>query len=123
YDAVDNLHEAEPDAPPREYGRGQRLHRRGDVEYLYDEGGRRIEERVRQGAAQRVTAYRYDAAGMLATVVRPDGIEVHFTYDSFQRRVLERVYVREAGGGRKLIESRRVLWDRHVPAVETVRDG
>src|SRR5262249_9944647 len=70
----------------REYGRGGRLLRRGNVEYVYDDEGRLVEKRADAGT----TAYTWDGRGLLAAVVLPDGNGVEFAYDAFARRIRKR---------------------------------
>lgn len=112
YDATGNLHEATPDAPQRHYGPGNRLVRRGEVEYIWDDQGQLIEKRL---GPQHSFRYRWTEDGKLASVVRPGGQIVDFRYDPFGRRTQKRIHA-SAGGGRllcrgPLIEEIRFVWD------------
>ena len=99
YDAAGNH---EKDGEPREYGRGGRLLRRGDVTYAWDAAGRLREKR--DGA--QVWRYAWDAAGMLACVELPDGRREEYTYDPLGRRTEARVLA-----ARRVEERTRFVWD------------
>ena len=89
YDPTGNLHEV--DGPPREYGRGNRLLRRGTTEYIWDDEARLVEKREHA----KVWRYAWDGAGLLRQVEDPDGKRIEFSYDPFARRVEKRVSVRD----------------------------
>jgi len=82
-DAVGNLY-ATVERVDRHYGAGGRLERANGSEYQYDSLRQLVEKRLADGAAWK---YRWNAAGRLAAVVRPDGGEVRFAYDALGRRV------------------------------------
>jgi RHS repeat-associated protein len=93
YDAAGNLYEGGPEAEAREYGKGNRLLRKGDTAYLWDEDGRLVEKRTRDRVSQKDAIWRYawDGAGLLRCAEGPDGTRVEFAYDPFARRVQKRV--------------------------------
>ncbi len=112
YDAAGNPHEASPGAPARVYSPGNRLLRRGEVEYVWNDLGQLAEKRL---SPQHSFRYLWTEDGKLATVVRPGGQTVDFRYDPFGRRTLKRVYA-AAEGGRlwcrgALLEEVRFVWD------------
>ncbi len=82
-DAVSNLFKT-PDHTDRTYGAGGRLERVGSTELRYDGAGNLIEKRLVDGARW---TYRWNAAGRLIEVVRPDEKSVRFAYDALGRRV------------------------------------
>jgi RHS repeat-associated protein len=102
YDAAGNVYEAGEDAPARQYGPGNRLLRRGETEYVWNDDGQLIEKRE-PGEAGRpaVWSYSYDGGGMLTTVARPDRTVVSFVYDAFGRRVQKQISAPNAGGQRR----------------------
>jgi RHS repeat-associated protein len=112
YDATGNLHEDREAAEPREYGQGNRLLRRGEWSYAWDEDGRLREKRRpgTDGARDEVWRYRWDAAGLLTEVERPDGMRIAFTYDPFARRLSKRVTARD----RAPLSETRFVWDGDV---------
>ncbi|MEZ4315274.1 MAG: RHS repeat-associated core domain-containing protein, partial [Polyangiaceae bacterium] len=123
FDETGNLFERSAGGPGREYGPGNRLLRRGDVEYVWDAGGRLAEKRrtLADGAVE-VTRYRWNGRGLLDRVETPDGEEISFRYDAFARRVEKRVSRRAAPGKRaELVRVTRFFWDRHVPVHEVTR--
>ncbi|HVY37530.1 MAG TPA: DUF6531 domain-containing protein [Polyangia bacterium] len=93
-DAVGNLFRAR-DRTDRRYGPGGRLlqARRDDgglTTYEYDAEGNLVvktELLVQAGAKPRVWRFRWNGAGKLAAVIRPDGEQVSFTYDALARRL------------------------------------
>jgi RHS repeat-associated protein len=93
YDAAGNLYEGGVEAEAREYGQGNRLLRKGDTEYRWDEDGRLVEKRMRdpEKAKDAIWRYAWDGAGLLRCAEGPDGTRVEFTYDPFARRVQKRV--------------------------------
>ncbi|XXX76340.1 RHS repeat-associated core domain-containing protein [Sorangium sp. So ce134] len=104
------------DTTPREYGAGGRLVKRGDTEYIYDAEGRLIEKRTGVGGA---TTWRYEwnAKGLLAAVVAPDGTRVENVYDCFARRIVKRV-IPPADAARTV----RFVWDDEV-TVHEIEEG
>jgi len=120
FDPRGNLHEADPGAPQRVYGKGNRLLQKGATRYTWDDDGRLIEKRTpgKDGAADEVWRYAWNAAGLLAEVERPDGMRVRFAYDPFARRV-EKELLRPAPGARlERISRTRFVWDGDVLAHE-----
>jgi RHS repeat-associated protein len=99
------------------YGRGNRLLRKGDTEYRWDDDGRLVEKRRRDGASETEEIWRYawNGAGLLKGVERPDGVRVEFGYDPFARRVSKRVT--RAGATRRervAVSETRFVWDGDV---------
>jgi RHS repeat-associated protein len=116
WDAAGNLYEAGEGAEERIYGRGNRLLRKGDIEYRWDDDGRLIEKRRRDGVSGDETwRYAWSTAGLLKQVERPDGVRVEFAYDPFARRVSKRV---TRGGATPLdrvaVSMTRFVWDGDV---------
>jgi RHS repeat-associated protein len=109
-DAVGNVFKSET-RTDREYGpAGQLLRARspsGDTHYAYDAEGNLIEKR---DAAGRAWQYAWNSAGHLASVTRPDGDRVSFTYDPFGRRVSKRYRG----------QTTKWLWDGDAPLHEWV---
>src|SRR5262249_6708622 len=90
YDPTRNPHEDGSEAEPREYGKGNRLLRKGDTDYRWDDDGRLIEQRTRAKSAEEedlVWRYAWDSAGLLRSAEASDGRRVEFAYDPFARRV------------------------------------
>ncbi|WP_437288310.1 RHS repeat-associated core domain-containing protein [Sorangium sp. So ce406] len=115
-DATSNYHESGPDAPVRAYESGDRIARRGDMEFVYDSQGFLIEKRRHvHGAVQR-WRYTWGPWRMLTAVELPDGRRVEFTYDAFARRVAKRVV--EQG---KVSSVTHWVWDRLGPVHEIHR--
>jgi RHS repeat-associated protein len=117
YDRAGNLYEASEGAGERVYGRGNRLLRKGDTEYRWDDDGRLVEKRRRDGASgnEEVWQYAWNGAGLLERVERPDGMRVEFGYDPFARRVSKRVT--RAGATlreRVAVSATRFVWDGDV---------
>ncbi|WP_334077297.1 RHS repeat-associated core domain-containing protein [Paenibacillus sanfengchensis] len=71
----------------RKYGAGGRLLEFKGTKYSYDEEGQLIEKVDPDKTRWR---YEYYDNGMMSKVVRPDGQEVVFTYDSMGRRIEKR---------------------------------
>ncbi|XXX77649.1 RHS repeat-associated core domain-containing protein [Sorangium sp. So ce134] len=109
YDAAGNVHE--PDGEPRIYGTGNRLLRKGDTEYTWDEAGRLVAMRDPEG---RTTRYRWNGLGLLASVERAGGTTIEFTYDPFARRVGKRVLAWLPGGSMREVSRTRFVWDGGV---------
>jgi RHS repeat-associated protein len=111
-DGVGNLFRTE-DRSDRSYGpSGELLSSRTDrgvTRYEYDADGNLVCKLEPSGATWR---YRWNAAGMLHRVVRPDGSVVDFGYDALGRRL----YKRHAG------KVTRWVWHRNVPLHEWTED-
>ena len=119
FDPRGNLYEADASAPQRTYGKGNRLLQKGDTHYRWDDDGRLIEKRIKKaGADDEVWLYRWDAAGLLREVERPDGAVVRFAYDPFARRVAKEV--REPRGllAHSTVSRTRFVWDGTILAHE-----
>ncbi|RLB57921.1 MAG: hypothetical protein DRI90_17400 [Deltaproteobacteria bacterium] len=52
FDPRGNLHESDPEAPARVYGKGNRLLQKGDTAYRWDDDGRLVEKRIKNGGAE-----------------------------------------------------------------------
>ncbi|HHH27136.1 MAG TPA: hypothetical protein ENK57_02135 [Polyangiaceae bacterium] len=125
FDPRGNIYEADPGAPPRVYGKGNRLLRKGDTLYTWDDDGRLVEKRITypgeddgEGGPKpdEVWRYRWNAAGLLSQVTRPDGAKVRFVYDPFARRMGKGVV---PGKRSELTASNtRFVWDGDVLAHE-----
>ncbi len=104
----------------REHGPGNRLLRRGDHAYRWDEDGQLVEQRS-PGGVQR---YRWSAVGQLASVERADGAIIELDHDPLDRRLAKRVY-RATPRGRELVKETRFVWDGDVLVHEitTLRTG
>jgi RHS repeat-associated protein len=117
YDAAGNLHESGEGAEPRIYGVGSRLLQKGSTEYRWSDAGRLIEKRTRTPMSEddEVWHYRWNAAGLLQEVERPDGLRAEFSYDAFARRVTKKVT--RAGttrSDRLAVSETRFVWDQAV---------
>ena len=125
FDPRGNIYEADPGGPLRVYGKGNRLLRKGDTLYTWDDDGRLVEKRITypgeddgEGGAKpdEVWRYRWNAAGLLSQVTRPDGAKVRFVYDPFARRMGKGVV---PGKRSELAKSNtRFVWDGDVLAHE-----
>ncbi len=117
YDPNGNLFETNPGASTRVYAEGNRLIRRGDTEYQWDDEGRLIEKRhvgtsPGGGGAWR---YRWNAAGLMSAAERDDGLKVGFTYDAFARRLEKTVYRQPTTAQTPELQSKtRFVWDGDV---------
>ncbi|MFO0760721.1 MAG: RHS repeat-associated core domain-containing protein [Byssovorax sp.] len=118
YDPRGNLHEAGEGAEARVYGKGNRLLRKGDTEYLWDKDGRLREKRTRKPGSEGEEIWRYawDGAGLLREVTGPEGLKVAFKYDPFARRVSKQV-LRD----RVEVSQTRFVWDGDVLVHEIER--
>ncbi len=83
FDNVGNIF-ANANQKDHSYGAGGRLLQKNDTTYTYDDEGNRSGKIDKNGEAWK---YFWNAAGMLAKVVRPDGNEVTFGYDALGRRI------------------------------------
>lgn len=109
-DAVGNLFRT-GDRSDRKYGRAGELLEsndgRGVTRYHYDPEGNLVRKTEPDGATW---LYAWNGAGLLASVTRPDGHVVSFTYDALARR-LSKTYRGK---------TTRWIWDRNVPLHEWV---
>src|SRR5690606_38302679 len=58
-----------------------------------------------------VWSYRWNAAGLLAEVTRPDQHRVRFTYDPFARRLTKQLLAPLPGARLTPIATTRFVWD------------
>jgi RHS repeat-associated protein len=124
YDATGNLFEADVDAAGRVYGKGNRLLRKGDTEYVWDDDGRLAEKRTRSAVgAEEIWKYRWDAAGLLKRVERPDGLLAEFAYDPFARRMSKRVSTPARGDDAASVVTTRFVWDGDVLVHEVAKQA
>ncbi|MGK4003716.1 RHS repeat-associated core domain-containing protein [Sorangium sp. So ce1036] len=93
YDPAGNSHEGGPEAPPQEYGPGNRLVRKGNMQYRWNPEGRLAEKSVEAPATgtRRDWMYTWNLAGLLESVTTPEAERIEFRYDPFGRRVEKRV--------------------------------
>ena len=105
-DKVGNLFET-VDRIDRKYCAGGRLEQSKEWTYKYDDEGRLTEKRHRV-QIQQAWKYRWNSAGMLEEVVRPDGSTVSFKYDALGRRIEKLLFNRKT----------RWVWDGNVPLHE-----
>ena len=105
-DKTGNLFET-VDRIDRKYSAGGRLEQSTDWNYKYDDEGHLIEKRHRV-QVQQAWLYRWNSAGMLEEVVRPDGSTVSFKYDALGRRIEKQLFNRKT----------RWVWDGNVPLHE-----
>jgi RHS repeat-associated protein len=115
FDVCGNVFEADDGAPPRSYGKGNRLLAHGDTRLVWDDDGRLVEKWV---SAEEVWRYSWNGAGKLSEVEAPNGDVVRFGYDAFARRVTKEVHVRQPGGANVLRDRTRFVWDGEVLAHE-----
>lgn len=85
-DAVGNLFQT-PGRQDRAYGPAGQLLQANGTRYEYDELGNLTHK---QTAAGQHWHYRWNGAGLLAEVTRPDGAPVTFEYDALGRRICKR---------------------------------
>ncbi|AMP99532.1 Rhs family protein [Pedobacter cryoconitis] len=103
-DVVGNVYER-PGGKDRKYGIGGKLMASENARYSYDMEGNLIEKNERNGD---LWVYSWNSAGMLETVLRPDGDEVRFQYDALGRRIYKQY--------RKTITN--YIWDGNKPLHE-----
>jgi RHS repeat-associated protein len=114
YDPAGNVHDAQ--SGDRTYGKGNRLVRRGDVEYAWDEDGRLTECRTPEGSG--LWRYGWNGAGLLDQVDAPSGSRIVFSYDAFGRRVEKRILERD-GLAWRTARRTRFVWDGQALVHET----
>ncbi|HEX8656603.1 MAG TPA: DUF6531 domain-containing protein, partial [Hymenobacter sp.] len=85
-DAVGNLFRT-PERQDRHYGPGGQLLQANGTTYRYDALGNLIEKET---ALNQRWHYRWNGAGQLTQVTRPDGAAVAFAYDALGRRISKR---------------------------------
>ncbi|MFL5346270.1 MAG: DUF6531 domain-containing protein [Hyalangium sp.] len=106
-DAVGNVYRT-PSGRDRRYGPGGWLEEADGARYLHDEDGNLTERRDADGARWR---YRWNGAGLLSEVERPDGKRVRFEYDAFARRTRKAQSSIGADGRETLESETRFVWD------------
>ena len=119
FDPRGNIHEGDPGGPQRVYGQGNRLLRKGDTLFTWDDDGRLVEKRITYPGTDdpdEVWRYRWNGAGLLSQVTRPDGAKVRFVYDPFARRMGKGV----VPGPKSTLRASntRFVWDGDVLAHE-----
>ncbi|HEY8091294.1 MAG TPA: RHS repeat-associated core domain-containing protein [Polyangiaceae bacterium] len=117
YDPTGNPYEAADGVAQREYGKGNRLLRKGNTEYEWDDEGRLARKRERDASGDRVWTYAWSGAGLLERVETPDGKRVEFAYDPFARRVAKSTSERDGTKWRTSSRT-RFVWDGDVLAHE-----
>jgi RHS repeat-associated protein len=122
YDAAGNLHEEGSSARPRVYGPGNRLERRGDRRYEWNDQAQLTATRAPRpadsGGAEDACRYEYTGSGLLSRVHTPGGDVVEMTYDAFARRLEKRVVRRGA-----VVRSTRFVWDREQIVHEITQEA
>ena len=103
-DAVGNLFRTAA-RTDRRYGTAGQLLEAGGTRYTYDALGNLVRKRTAAGAEW---TYTWNGAGQLASVLRPDGAQVAFTYDALGRRTSKHYRGQVT----------RWVWDGHVPLHE-----
>ena len=103
-DAVGNLYRTLTQTE-RHSSRGSLLENVEGCRYTYDADGNQTEKVEADG---RRWCYRWNGAGLLVEVVRPDGSNVHFEYDAFARRT-RKVLDCSASNGSPAVESRHLF--------------
>jgi len=106
-DAVGNVYRS-PQLDDRRYGPGGRLEVADGTRYEHDEDGNLVERVDPDGSAW---TYRWNGAGMLAEVERPDGTHIAFEYDAFARRTKKVIFTNDESAleGPKDPKARRLL--------------
>jgi RHS repeat-associated protein len=94
-------------APGWRYSNSSRLVATHAATYEYDADGNRIAKIEPRGRWE----YVWNAAGMLAEVVRPDQTRVRFAYDGLGRRVRKSVVERRETGDERITADCRFIWD------------
>ena len=96
----------------REYGPGNRLLRRGDARYVWDEAGFLQEKHVPDDDdGESIWRYQWNGQGQLASASKGDDLVVEFFYDPFGRRLGKRVLRRDETGNMMVEASRtRFVW-------------
>jgi RHS repeat-associated protein len=106
-DPAGNIYKRD-DRSDRRYGKGGVLLEAEGTRYGYDGDGNLILKELPNGERWE---YRWNGAGRLEEVGRPDGGRVRFEYDALARRVGKTVDPCDAGPA----EEHGWLWDRNVP--------
>ena len=109
-DVVGNLYRSSTLAD-RRYGRGSRLEKADGCRYTYDADGNQTEKVEEDG---RRWVYRWNDAGMLVEVLRPDGRTVRYEYDAFARRTRKALASTAPDGSTRVEADTRFVWDGHT---------
>jgi YD repeat-containing protein len=117
YDPAGNIHESASLGSDRVYGAGGRLLRKGQTDYEWDSHGRLLQKREHTPEGVRLWSYEWNGAGLLSTVLTPDGRAIDFTCDPFARRVGRSVRARD-GLKWVTLEHTRFVWDGDALAHE-----
>ncbi|WP_298315320.1 DUF6531 domain-containing protein [uncultured Aquimarina sp.] len=118
-DEVGNLYRTK-DKNDKEYGKSGKLLRSGATTYNYDEEGNLIEKNTPKGTWK----YKWEAGGMLQSVIKPDKTKIEFEYDALGRRTTKIVKTSSIKGNSSLLEEgqggviTRWIWDGNVPLHE-----
>ncbi len=104
-DAVGNVYRRS-DRGDRRYGAGGRIEEADGTRYEYDADGNQTLRVEPDGSRW---TYRWNGAGMLTEVVRPDGRRVRFGYDAFARRTSKQVLT-DAGDAETIESETRFVW-------------
>ncbi len=118
-DAVGNVYRT-PTLSDRRYAPGGRLESDGAARFVHDADGNQTERIDPDGGRWR---YRWNDAGMLAEVGRPDGLLVRFGYDALARRVRKALIRVAEDGTERLEQETRFIWDGHALAHEVEDRG
>jgi RHS repeat-associated protein len=105
HDAVGNVYRS-AGGTDRIFGPGNRLERADAVTYVRGATGALVERDGPDG----VWKYRWNGAGLLGEVERPDGLRVRFEYDARARRVRKTV-LRVTDGAEDVVDDTRFHWD------------
>ena len=76
-----------------------------------------------EDGGEEVWRYRWNAAGLLREVERPDGNLVRFAYDPFARRLHKEMLKPVSGGGYQRVSRVRFVWDGDVLAHQIRADA
>jgi len=97
------------------YGLGNRLLRKGNIKYVYDDNGRLIRKIEFFGThSPKEWSFRWDYEDQLISVVRPDGGTWNYEYDPFGRRITKKKVV---GSGEDSINNKErtvFVWNGDV---------
>lgn len=94
-----------PTRQDRKYGPGGQLKEADGTRYQYDALGNLIRKQAANGQTWH---YQWNGDGQLASVRRPDGYTVSFTYDALGRRLSKRFRGKVT----------HWVWDGHKPLYE-----
>jgi RHS repeat-associated protein len=101
------------------YGPGGRLLQAGANHYIYDADGQLTEKHTPQGTWR----YKWNGAGLLTEVLRPEGTRVQLAYDALARRICKKVVGVDAQSQHPYEREVRFVWDACVPLHEVNMTG